>query len=214
MTPELAHRPTPRDARGATSGRQHEAPPPDLNTAILIGALLHPIGALNRRAPDRGQGDDGFPDRVSFGALPVARKDLDRLRHLLLTLPRLLDPALPPRVARGLPHRPSFGDAVTWLEVFGDDPEKMEEWKQVRAANPPRQHHGRDQGQGHRHPRGPRHPGAGLSAPVRGPRWRRRDAAKTPRRRRRGRRRRGRRRRGRVSTCRCDHDDSLCCRSS
>ena len=28
---------------------------------------------------------------------------------------------LPPRVARGLPHRPSFADAVTWLDMFGGD---------------------------------------------------------------------------------------------
>ena len=75
---------------------------------------------------------------MSFGALPVARKDLDRLRQLLQTVPRLLDPPLPPRVARGLPHRPSFADAVTWLEVFGDDPAIVEHWKELRAANPPR----------------------------------------------------------------------------
>jgi poly(A) polymerase len=196
MTPELA---SPPDAlwdslaRLDRYRRQHEAPPPDLNTAILIGALLHPIGALNRRAPDRGPGDDGFPDRVSFGALPVARKDLDRLRHLLLTLPRLLDPALPPRVARGLPHRPSFGDAVTWLEVFGDDPEKIEEWKQVRAANPPRQTHGRDHGPGHRHPHAPKHPGAVPGAPQPHPHHAAAAGADgQPRRKRRRRRRRGR----------------------
>jgi hypothetical protein len=127
MTPELA---SPPDvlwdslARLDRYRQQHPAAPPELTTAILIGALLHPIGALNRRAPDRGSADAAIPDRVSFGALPVARKDLDRLRHLLLTIPRLTDPALPPRVARGLPHRPSFGDAVTWFEIFGDDPEQ------------------------------------------------------------------------------------------
>jgi len=132
-------------------------------TAILLGALLYPIGALNRRAPDRGAGDDESMDRVSFGALPVARKDLDRLRHLLLTIPRLTDPALPPRVARGLPHRPSFGDAVTWLEIFGDDPDLAAHWKHVRAANPPRQSQSRDHGHAHRpahkpHAHGPDHP--------------------------------------------------------
>ena len=137
--------------------------PPELTNAILIGALLHPIGALNRRMPDRGSGgnDDGFPERVNFGALPVARKDLDRLRQLLQTLPRLTDPMLPPRVARGLPHRPSFGDAVTWLEVFGDDPAIVEPWKALRAALPPRPAHGH----GHRRPHGHGPKPGGAAAP-------------------------------------------------
>jgi hypothetical protein len=93
---------------------------------------------------------------VNFGALPVARKDLDRLRQVMQTLPRLLDPQLPPRVARGLPHRPSFADTVTWLEVYGDDPATAESWKAIRAALPPRPHgpaHGR--GRGHAQAHGP-----------------------------------------------------------
>jgi poly(A) polymerase len=89
MTPELT---SPPEALWNSLARldryrqQHPSAPAELTTAILLGALLYPIGALNRRAPDRGAGDDESMDRVSFGALPVARKDLDRLRHLLLTI--------------------------------------------------------------------------------------------------------------------------------
>jgi poly(A) polymerase len=157
MTPEMATPPAPlweSLARLDRFRQRFPSAPPELTNVILIGGLLHPIGALNRRLPDRGARDEDASDRVSFGALPVARKDLDRLRQLLQTVPRLLDPALPPRVIRGLPHRPSFGDAVTWLEVFGDDPSAVEQWKAVRAAQPPRpaHPHGRGRRPGHGQP--------------------------------------------------------------
>ena len=76
---------------------------------MLIGALLVPLGALERRAAvARGAGHPRHIERVSFGMLPVAKKDLERLRHMNMLLPRLADPALPPRVVRSLPHRPAF----------------------------------------------------------------------------------------------------------
>jgi len=182
--------------------RQFPSVPAELTTPILIGGLLHPIGALRRPMPDRGSGDRELEivERVNFGALPVARKDLDRLRQLMQTLPRLLDPQLPPRVARGLPHRPSFGDTVTWLEVYGDDPAAAESWKAVRAALPPRpqsQHHGRGhgrgQGRGPGQPHAPHTPHAPHAAPGHGPAQPPAEgAADRPRRRRRRRRRGGR----------------------
>ena len=206
MTPELKSPPQAfwdSLAKVDRYRQQFGSAPPELTTTILIGAMLYPIGALNRPMPDRGAGGgDAFPERVNFGALPVARKDLDRLRQLLQTVPRLLDPALPPRVARGLPHRPSFSDAVTWLEIFGDDPAAVEQWKAARAALPPRpvhdarrhrgpQHghgpHAHGHGQGHAHDghaHGQSHSGQGHEGGEGQPRRRRR-------RRRRGRRRGG-----------------------
>jgi poly(A) polymerase len=147
--------------------------PPELTNAILIGTLLHPIGALNvltRRVPDRGAGDTEeweHPDRIAFGALPVARKDVERLRHVLQSLPRLSDPDLPPRVARGLPHRPSFADTLTWYEIFGGDADVVERW---RHAMRERAHERRPQGHaahgaGHGHAAGHGHghgPGRGA----------------------------------------------------
>jgi poly(A) polymerase len=179
MTPELKSAPPALWESLARLDRyrnQFPSAPPELTTAVLIGALLHPIGALKSPMPERGNADDtaDVPERVSFGALPVARKDLDRLRQMLQTLPRLLDLQLPPRVARGLPHRPSFSDAVTWLEVFGDDAAAAESWKAIRTALPPRpqgprqgQRHGRHrQGQGQRHGQGE---GRGSGSPGPGP---------------------------------------------
>jgi hypothetical protein len=66
--------------------------------------------------------------------LPIARKDLERLAQSLDMAPRLLDPLLPPRLQRSLPHRPAFPDALTWLELHGDDPDAVARWKHARRA--------------------------------------------------------------------------------
>jgi poly(A) polymerase len=111
------------------------AAPPQLTNAILIGALLMPLGALD------GRGRGGEPERVSFGMLPVARRDIERLHHVRLMLPRLLDPDLAPRAARALVHRPSFPDSLVWLEIFGDTPDALARWTQLRShREAPRDH--------------------------------------------------------------------------
>jgi poly(A) polymerase len=172
--------------------------PPELTNTVLIGSVLVPLGALARPRPIER---DGRPhaERVSFGILPIAKKDLERLRQLLTMVPRLVDPNVPPRVARGMVGRPTFGDAVTWLDIMGEAPDAVERWRQLRAerpAHPPSHGHGRPP---HAPSRGPRPPG--------GPSAQRHDApladhhtsgpagdeemAPPPRRRRRRRRRRG-----------------------
>ena len=59
------------------------------------------------------------------------------MRQITQLVPRLIDPALPPRVARGMHHRPVFSDTLVWLEIFGDAPDAVEKWKQARHT---RQH--------------------------------------------------------------------------
>jgi poly(A) polymerase len=133
ITPELRH---PSAAVWDSLARldryrqRFESAPPELTNTMLIGALLVPTGALNRRP--HGADADPKKERVSFGMLPVARKDIERLRHAMQLLPRLTEPELPPRVARSLPHRPAFDDALTWLEVFGDAPDAVERWKHAK----------------------------------------------------------------------------------
>ncbi len=112
------------------------AAPPSLTNTILIGALLAPLGALDRPEIHRsGAGERG--DRIRFGILPVARRDLDRLWQIMQVLPRLTDPALPSRVARGLVHRPAFTDALLWMEIFGDAPDAVAEWKRMQQHTRP-----------------------------------------------------------------------------
>jgi poly(A) polymerase len=115
---------------------QFKSAPAELTNTLLIGALVVPAGVLaqqpavvrhpspagGRRRPDPG-------DRLTFGILPIARKDVERLRHLVQMLPRLEDPALPPRLARGITQRPTFADALVWLQIFGESPDAVVRWK-------------------------------------------------------------------------------------
>jgi poly(A) polymerase len=104
--------------------------PVELTNTVLVGSLLVPMGVLSR--PVRREAADPRDERVALGMLPVARREVDRLRQITQLVPRLTDPALPPRVARSMHHRPVFSDALAWLEIFGDAPDAVEKWKQAR----------------------------------------------------------------------------------
>ena len=64
--------------------------------------------------------------------LPVARRDLDVLRHIMQIVPKLSDPLLPERMAGALLRRPAFPDALVWMEIYSDAPEIVAEWKHSR----------------------------------------------------------------------------------
>jgi hypothetical protein len=73
-------------------------------------------------------------DRVDFGMLPVARRDVEGLRQVMQIVPRLSDPLLPERVARAIVARPAFPDALVWMELYGESPEIVAEWKHARET--------------------------------------------------------------------------------
>jgi poly(A) polymerase len=195
ITPELK---SPSDAvwrslnRLDTYRQRFPAAPPEFTNALLIGALLEPIGVLQRSLPSQGHpGPRG--ERVSFGMLPVARRDIERLQQVLFIAPRLTEPELPPRVARGILHRPAFDDALVWLEIFDDVPDAIARWKEARQHRPP-QHRGPRHPHRH-HPQHLPHPPAHHHGGQHHPHPAGAHEGEGPRRRRR-RRRRGRRRRG------------------
>jgi poly(A) polymerase len=133
MTPELRNPPDAVwDALARLDRYRSKFPsaPAALTNALLIGSLLQPLGML---APAVGTGRAREPhaDRVSFGMLPVARRDVERLRQVVDLAPRLVAPEISPRAARSLPHRPAFPDALTWLDVHGDAPDVVESWRQA-----------------------------------------------------------------------------------
>ncbi len=131
MTPELE---SPPDAvwdalaRLDAYRRRFDAVPPELNNTILMSALLVPAGLVSRRLP-------GGPEaRVQLGLLPIARRDIERLSHVLSMAPRLTDPDLPPRLQKSLPQRPAFADTLNWLAIFGDVPDAVEHWRAQAPA--------------------------------------------------------------------------------
>ena len=74
-------------------------------------------------------GDNGKEPAPSLGMLPLARRDVERLRQVLGLQRRLTDMNLSPRARRALTHRGPFREALTWLDIHGDAPEVLEHWK-------------------------------------------------------------------------------------
>jgi len=111
--------------------RQFEETPEALTNAVLLGSLLVPVG-YDLKAPPVEFDDRGKPKKepaLSLGLLPLARRDVDRLRQVLSLQRRLTDLHLPPRARRALMHRGPFREALTWLEIHGNAPEALEHWR-------------------------------------------------------------------------------------
>ena len=122
--------------------QRFESTPDTLTNAILLGSLLAPLGiAVN-------QGRDAAPPRL--GALPLARRDVERLRQIWGLQRRLRDIGSSPRGQRAVAHRHIFRDALTWLEIHGQSPELVEHWKNVtpEAAQPTEPGHHAHAGEG------------------------------------------------------------------
>ena len=109
--------------------------PPDLTNSILLGSLVQPVQPLDLTPRRR---DDKRPLDVALGQLPVARRDVERLRQALQLQPRLQDPDLGPRGQRTAMHRSAFDTALTWLRIHGDDPESVARWADLVASGPPK----------------------------------------------------------------------------
>jgi poly(A) polymerase len=129
--------------------QRFEDTPDTLTNAILLGSLLMPLGhTLRSLSPPpfaegefRPSANAGRPDqrgrtvdrrrepRLSLGMLPIARRDVERLRQVLGLQRRLLDTSLSPRARRALMHRGPFREAMTWLEVHGNAAEALEHWR-------------------------------------------------------------------------------------
>ena len=107
--------------------RRFEAMPDTLTNSILLGTLLLPLGlTFNRNQP---------PPRL--GALPLARRDVERLRQILGLQRRLRDINAAPRAQRALAHRSVFRDALTWLEIHGEAPDLVAHWKGLVESGVP-----------------------------------------------------------------------------
>jgi poly(A) polymerase len=105
--------------------------PDTLTNAILLGSLLIPLGySLRSLLPVPGSDEDRKKEpRLAIGMLPLARRDVERLRQILALQQRLMDMNLSPRAKRALMHRGPFREAMTWLEIHGGAPEVIEHWR-------------------------------------------------------------------------------------
>jgi poly(A) polymerase len=126
------------------------AAPDTLTNPILIGSLLVPLGMLVRRRRRHGEQDEGNEEpprpeagekrrrppkapRLALGMLPVARGDVEHLRHILALQTRLVELPSLPRVQQSIMHRPTFAEAMTWMDIHGQYPEAVQHWRGARA---------------------------------------------------------------------------------
>jgi poly(A) polymerase len=132
------------------------AAPDTLTNAVLLGTLLVPLGLISpsgrhsesrgseggrrSRAGDAGgstDGEEGAENESApppqLGSLPLARRDLERLRQILGLQRRLRETGASVRAKRGLTHRNIFREALTWLELHGQAPDVVEHWISVLA---------------------------------------------------------------------------------
>jgi poly(A) polymerase len=128
-----------RSVAAVDAYRQKFAAPPDtLTNAILLGTLLVPLGlAPSLGRPPMPADDDTRRRRPPIGSklgeLPLARRDVERLRQILSLQRRLREVGANPRAQRALTHRNIFREALTWMELHGDAPDIVEHWITVLA---------------------------------------------------------------------------------
>jgi len=121
-----------------------ESTPDTLTNAILLGSLVVPLGLVQGGPHDPGQVFPAHPEGrgrrrpegPQLGQLPLARRDIERLRQLLSLQRRLRDLSANPRAKRTLTHRNVFREALAWLEIHGDSPETVAHWQTLLAAEP------------------------------------------------------------------------------
>jgi poly(A) polymerase len=111
--------------------KRFDTAPETLTNPILLGSLLLPLGYTLRSLSPAPVADGDFrkEPRISLGMLPLARRDVERLRQLLGLQRRLLDMGLSPKAKRALMHRGPFREALTWLEIHGQAPDVLEHWR-------------------------------------------------------------------------------------
>jgi poly(A) polymerase len=109
--------------------RLFEAAPDTLTNPILLGSLLVPLG-FSWRLTHAAQGGGTGPQ---LGQLPLARRDVERLRQILGQQRRLGDVAAHSRAQHALTHRSIFREALSWLEIHGGSPELVEHWTTMLA---------------------------------------------------------------------------------
>jgi tRNA nucleotidyltransferase/poly(A) polymerase len=105
----------PRDDADAVGGEPPETVPPGRTAE---GA---PNGTERRRFGPR------------LGELPLARRDVERLRQIIGMQRRMRDVSTSPRAQSALTHRHIFREALTWLDIHGGAPEVVEHWHALLA---------------------------------------------------------------------------------
>jgi poly(A) polymerase len=132
IAPEVPGRITPafwQSLAAVDAHRRSSSPGDALPNALLLGSLLLPLGLLDQhhgRTKELG---------ARFGILPLARRDVEHLRQILMIQRHLRDLDAPPRQKRSLMHRNSFAGALAWFDLHGNAPHIVTMWKALQAEH-------------------------------------------------------------------------------
>jgi poly(A) polymerase len=112
--------------------RRFAAPPSSLTNGVLLGSLIVPLGFSQGTWPGWME-REGRPG-LNLGILPLSRRDVDRIHQVLVLQRRLREPSRSPRARQALMRRPAFPDALTWLDIHGDDPQTLASWSHAPGS--------------------------------------------------------------------------------
>jgi poly(A) polymerase len=112
-----------------------EAPPAALTNGVLLGSLIVPLGFSQAGWPAWME-DEGRPG-LNLGVLPLPRRDVERVHQVLIMQRRLREPSRSPHARRMLMQRSAFADALAWLEIHGDEPDRLLYWREHGAPAGP-----------------------------------------------------------------------------
>ncbi|MEE2612623.1 MAG: polynucleotide adenylyltransferase PcnB [Acidobacteriota bacterium] len=151
--------------------RRFDDSPPTLGNAVLLGSIVAPFATIER--PRRRAAQEPLAKRpleVSLGLLPIARRDLERLRQILDLQHRLADGHMSPRARQAIMHRSAFAEALTWMEIHRQTPELVAQWRGevTGAPSSPDDEQTRPRRRRQRRRRRRRGPGAGEPGPGSG----------------------------------------------
>jgi len=134
-----------------------DSTPSSLTNGVLLGSLIVPLGFSQAGWPVWME-TEGRPG-LNLGVLPLARRDVERIHQVLMLQRRLREPSRSSHARRMLMQRSAFADALTWLEIHGDAPDKLEFWRNHGAAPVPGGDTGEAPPRRRRRRRGRRRPG-------------------------------------------------------
>ena len=109
------------------SARRSSAIPKSLGNAILLGSLLIPLGLLDQhhgRTKELG---------ARFGILPLARRDVEFLRQILMLQRHLRDVNASPRHKRAIMHRSGLPCRAHVARAPRQRPALVESWRALQA---------------------------------------------------------------------------------
>jgi hypothetical protein len=110
--------------------------PLELTNPVLIGTSARADWRAEPGFPIAARRATATWTRSALARCRWRGKDLDRLRHMLLTLPKH-DRSGASAAGRPRPAGPpSFPDTLTWFEIFGGDATVLEQWQAVKISRP------------------------------------------------------------------------------